>query len=102
MIPPEIRAEFDSCNAILDAQKIKILSLPQVGSAHLNIQGRQISVSGIEDPTEITIFSLMGQTLEQHHVSGKNATVVTDIPTGSYIVQAKSRNNSIVQKMNIR
>ena len=102
MIPDIVRAEFDSCNAMLDAQEVKILSLPQVGSAHLDIQGRQISVSGIEGPTEITIFSLMGQTLEQHHVSGKNAIVVTDIPTGSYIVQAKSRNNSIVQKMIVR
>jgi hypothetical protein len=102
MIPSAVRAEFDSCNAMLDAQEIKISSLPQMGSAHLDIQGRQISVSGIEGPTEITIFSLMGQTLEQHHVSGKNATVVTDIPTGSYIVQARSRNNSIVQKMDIR
>ena len=102
MIPSAVRAEFDSCNAMLDAQEIKILSLPQVGSARLDIQGRQISVSGIEGPTEITIFSLMGQTLEQHHVSSKNAIVVTDIPTGSYIVQARSRNNSIVQKMNVR
>ena len=102
MIPAAVELEFDSCNAMLDAQEIKISSLPQMGSARLDIQGRQISVSGIEGPTEITIFSLMGQTLEQHHVSSKNAIVVTDIPTGSYIVQARSRNNSIVQKMNVR
>ena len=101
-IPLEVLAEFDSCNAMLDAQEIKIRSLPQVSSARLDIQGRQISASGIEGPTEITIFSLMGQTLERHRVSGKKAIVVTDIPTGSYIVQARSRNNSIVRKMFVR
>jgi hypothetical protein len=102
MIPSEVRAEFDSCNAMLDAQEIKILSLPQVGSARLDIQGRQISVSGIEGPTEITIFSLMGQTLEQHNTSGLHTTVTTQVPTGRYIVQLKNRLGTMTRQLLVR
>ncbi len=102
MIPDIVRAEFDSCNAMLDAQEVKILSLPQVGSARLDIQGRQISVSGIEGPTEITIFSLMGQTLEQHNTSGLHTTVTTQVPTGRYIVQLKNRLGTKTRQLLVR
>lgn len=100
-IPLEVRVEIDSCNAMLDAQDVKIWFQPQVANAHFSIQGRQISVDRIEGPTEITIFSLMGQMLEQYRISDKNATVTTEVPSGSYVVQVKAQRGVSTQMISV-
>ena len=98
-IPQKILAEFDSCNAMLDAQIVKRLSIPQTMNVDIKIQKRNIVIDGFSGEGSILLYSPLGQLLEMHHILGPNATIETRVPTGSYIVQLEGRNGVVTQKM---
>ncbi len=101
-LPMDIINELRSCNAMLDAQAIE-KSAPslQTSTIHFNIQNRNITVSGIERPTDIIFFNPLGKMLEKHRVSKANATITSRLPAGFYIMQIKGHGRLTTQTVNI-
>ncbi len=92
-IPSTVINEFDLCNDMLDSLAAIEPILPtRANPIRFDIQNRNITVSGIERPTDIIFFNPLGQMLEKHRISKANPTITSNLPAGKYIVQLKSQN----------
>lgn len=102
MIPQEVHDELDSCNAMLEAQDVKKIPLLSPKNTDFEIKGRHIEVNSRYNWGDVLIFSLMGQIMEQHHVSGQHTVITVNVPPGRYIVQLRSHYGAITHELFVR